>query len=282
MGDSWHAWRDFPAGLGADKMIAFADAALAAGDVIAAGNWLINVRRLRSAGLEVKFGGLMPELERLAQAGDGDAAALFAGILLGDESDPNRAIQLFREAADAGVAEGKRGLGYMLLHGIGVEKDSEAANRLFLAGAEMGDGYAAYNLAVNLYHGEGIERDGREFWRWLRFAARRGIPEACALLGESLYAQKKPEEALPWFVAAANSGHAPAMFAAGEMFRDGDGTSVDNVQAVRWFLAMLDRSNGDGVHEAIRLAPRMSIEEIREAGRLSGHETDAELLISYR
>jgi TPR repeat protein len=280
MNDPGPTWRDFPVGMSTTKMVALADAALAEGDVIAAGNWLIHAKRLGSAGSEVKLNGLVPELERLIQAGDGDAAALLAGILLGDGSDPNRAMQLFGQAADAGVAEGKRGLGFVLLHGIGAEKDPEAANQLFLEAAGMGDGYAAFNLACNIYNGNGIARDGSEYWRWLRFASGRGIPEACALLGDSLYAQKKPEEALPWFVAAADSGHAPAMFAAASMFRDGDGTSADNVQAVRWFLTMLDRGNGDGIHEAIQLAPQMSVEEIREAGRLSGHEADAELLIS--
>ncbi|MBO3737494.1 hypothetical protein [Actinoplanes flavus] len=41
---------------------------------------------------------------------------------------------------------------------------------------------------------------------------------------------------------------------------------------------MLDHGRGDGVHEALRLAPGMTGEQSRETGRLAGREGDAELL----
>jgi hypothetical protein len=69
------------------------------------------------------------------------------------------------------------------------------------------------------------------------------------------------------------------MLAAARRFRDGIGTIADPIQAVRWFLSPLDRGNGDGIHEAIELASSMTIDQIREAGRLSGYSDEAELLI---
>lgn len=200
-------------------------------------------------------------------------------MLLGAQADLSRAQRLFREASDAGIPEGKRGLAFMLMNGVGSPKDPTSANRLFMEAAEAGDGYSAYNLAVNYYNGVGVHRNAREFLRWLQRAANDGIPEACALLGDTLSAQHKDQEALECYVRAASSGHAPAMFVAGGMYRDGVGTEPDRVQAVRWFLTMLDRVNGDGVHEALQLAPSMSADEIREAGRLAGRPEDAELLI---
>ncbi|MDX2677064.1 hypothetical protein [Streptomyces soliscabiei] len=48
----------------------------------------------------------------------------------------------------------------------------------------------------------------------LRVAAELGIPEACAVLGDQLARKGSDEESLAWYVKAAESGHAPAMFAA--------------------------------------------------------------------
>jgi hypothetical protein len=59
------------------------------------------------------------------------------------------------------------------------------------------------------------------------------------------------------------------------------GTEPDPVQAVRWFLGMLDRGNGDGVHDAIELAKHgMTDEQIRDAGRLATRPVEAEALIA--
>ncbi|UXY39845.1 hypothetical protein [Streptomyces albidocamelliae] len=64
--------------------------------------------------------------------------------------------------------------------------------------------------------------------------------------------------------------------------RDGIGTTPDLIQAVRWFFVMLARGDGDGIHEAIRLAKAGALDEeqIREAGRLARALGSAEALIS--
>jgi hypothetical protein len=63
-------------------------------------------------------------------------------------------------------------------------------------------------------------------------------------------------------------------------FRDGTAGQSDPVQAVRWFLAMLNSGNGDGVHEAIQVAKSMNPEQIREAARLAGRVGDGEAIIA--
>ena len=272
-------WRKFPAGVPAVRLVEYGDISLSDGDVVGAGNWYIHAKRLGAAGVKGKLQALIPQLEQLVASGDSDAKALLAGVLLDAGNDLQGAAQLFREASDAGVAEGERGLGFMLTNGVGVPRDSAAANRLFLAAAQKGDGYAAYNLAINYYNADGVMRNAREFMRWLRQASECGIPEACALLGDSASSQNRLEEALHWYVRAAESGHVPAMREAASRFRDGVGAEPDPVQAVRWFLAMLDRGNGDGIHEAIQLARGMSVDQVREAGHRAGRENEAEILI---
>jgi TPR repeat protein len=105
---------------------------------------------------------------------------------------------------------------------------------------------------------------------------------ACAVLGDQCAKKGLDGESLQWHVRAAKSSHVPAMLVEARCYRNGLGTAVDLVQAVRWLLAPLDRGNGDGIHEAIELASSMTIEQIREAGQLSGHSDEAELLIHRR
>jgi TPR repeat protein len=106
------------------------------------------------------------------------------------------------------------------------------------------------------------------------------VRKAAALLGDRLAAVDRDTEALSWYVHAAQHGHIGSMFAAGCWYRDGMGTAPDPVQAVRWFLAMLDSGNGDGIHEAIRVAKQgMTDEQIRTAGQLSGRPAEADTLV---
>ena len=49
------------------------------------------------------------------------------------------------------------------------------------------------------------------------------------------------------------------------------------MQALRWYLKLLDLGSGDGIHPAHAIVPRMSVDEIHEAGRLSGRYTEAEV-----
>jgi TPR repeat protein len=272
-------WRDFPAGVSVLQLVDRGDEARARGDAVAAGNWYFHAKRRGAAGMEARIAALLPELESAAAEGDPDAMTLVAAVLLEHRSDPARAASLFGAAAEAGNREAMRELGFMLSNGVGVTKDLQQANSLLLRAAEAGDGYAAFNLSVNHYHGNGVPRSFREFSRWLEKAAGLGIPEACAVLGDQMARKNEDSEALRWYVKAAESGHVPAMLTAARRYRDGLGVGVDPVQALRWFLAPLDRGNGDGLHEAIQLAHGMSPESVREAGRLSGRESEAESLL---
>ncbi|MFJ9809409.1 tetratricopeptide repeat protein [Streptomyces sp. NPDC101158] len=261
------------------ELIRLAEAARSRDDVVAAGNWYFHAKRRGVQEVMEAISALLPELEQVAAEGNADAKALIGAALLDRGQDLGRAALLFAEAADLGVVEGKRELGFMLTNGIGMARDPERANSLFLSAAESGDGYAAFNLAANYYNGVGVGRNFRQFSRWLQKAAELGIPEACAVLADQMSEKGKEEEALELYVRAAESGHAPAMFAAGTRYRDGVGCEADPVQAVRWFLAMLDRGNGDGIHEAISLVSSMTTEQVIAAGRMAGRESEAQLLL---
>jgi uncharacterized protein len=72
------------------------------------------------------------------------------------------------------------------------------------------------------------------------------------------------------FSSCHDAPHVGAMFAAGCWHRDGIGTPVDPVQALRWYFTMRDHGGGDGSHQAIQLARSgMTDEQIRQAARLA-------------
>ena len=282
MGEAVPSWRVFPEGVSIQRLLERGDQATDAGDFISAGNWYFHAKRRGSAEGRDKARGLQSQLEILADQGDLDAKVLVAGLLLERGEQLPRATSLLEAAAGEAVIEGMRELGFVLAGGIGVAPDPSRANDLYRAAAEAGDGYAAFNLAVNYYRGHGAGKNFREFAKWLQVAGELGIPEACAVLGDQCAKKGLDGESLQWYVRAARSSHVPAMLVAAQRYRDGVGTAVDLVQAVRWLLTPLDRGNGDGIHDAIELASSMTIEQIREAGQLSGHSDEAELLIRRR
>lgn len=223
-----------------------------------------------------------PHVRQAADAGDVEAQAVLAGILMDyfDESAFPMAAGYAARAAEAGSAEAQRTLGFMYERGIGVGQDNGRAAELWTEASRGGDGYAAFNLAVLHKNGEVLLSGEEECNQLLALAAKRGVGKAAAVLGDRLAAVDRDEEALTWYLWAAERGDAGAMFAAACWYRDGFGTPRDPVQAMRWYFTMLGQGNGDGVHEALKLAKSgMTDEQIREAGRLAGSPDEAETTI---
>jgi TPR repeat protein len=263
VGEAVSSWRVFPEGVSIQELLERGDQAANSGDFISAGNWYFHAKRRGSTEGRNRARGLQPRLEVLADRGDLDAKVLVAGLLMERGEQLPRAVSLLEAAAREAVVEGMRELGFVLAGGIGTAPDPSRANDLYRAAAEAGDGYAAFNLAVNYYRGHGAGKNFREFAKWLQTAGELGIPEACAVLGDQCAKKGLDGESLQWYIRAARSSHVPAMLVAARCYRDGVGTAVDPVQAVRWLLAPLDRGNGDGVHDAIELAGSMTVEQIR-------------------
>ncbi|MBJ6636837.1 sel1 repeat family protein [Streptomyces sp. DHE7-1] len=229
------------------------------GDWVAAGHAFVRAAMEGSAeGAELATR-VTVELVPLADGGSAEAAALLAGIYLEyfDESALPLAVSYARASAVAGLSAGQRTYGHMLVMGLGIEEDRERAAELFRAAAEGGDAYGRFNLAQLL-------DDPDESLRLCEAVAREEIVVAGAMLADRLSALDRDEEALGWYVWAAERGHTGAMNAAACWYRDGFGTAPDPVKAVRWFFVMLAHGDGDGIQEAIQLA---------KAGALDGADT---------
>jgi TPR repeat protein len=258
-------------------------AAAAAGRWVEAGlAWIEAAKRGNLEGANLASRIAPPHLKTLADSGDADAQALLAGILMdyfAADALP-MAVDHAQRAADNGHAAGLRTLGFMYDRGLGVKKDQRRAMELFKKAAAKGDGYAAFNVAVLEINAKRKTITHDECIRLLNLAADCGIANAGALLGDQLSAADRDEEALKWYVWAAERGHDGATNAAADWYRDGYGTDPDNLQAMRWLLVLCAKPNVDAVHKAHQLGLKMTTDEILEAGRLAEHVQEADILIA--
>jgi TPR repeat protein len=189
--------------------------------------------------------------------------------------DPAAAVRLLTIPAQHGDPVAQRTLAYLIQHGQGTDPDHDRAIEFYRAAAHAGDGIAAFNLAM-------LSDDIDEALRWLRQAADAQVTEAYRRLGDKLSQNDLDGEALHWYLRGAEAGDTASMSAAACLYRDGHGGPIDLIQALRWYLAMLQAGNGDGIHQAHKIVPRMTDDQIHEAGRLSGHLLEAHMFVLQR
>ncbi|GAA2714323.1 tetratricopeptide repeat protein [Actinoplanes palleronii] len=209
------------------------------------------------------------ELKRLASRLNRDdrRARTLLGVIHGFQlNDRATAVTLLTVSADEGDPIAQRSLGF-LVQG----EDPDRAAALYRSAAEAGDTIAAFNVAL-------LTGPTPEAVPWLRIAAEAGMAEAYPVLADRLSEQDRDEEARSWYLKGAEAGQVKSMFALAAWYRDGFGGPVDLVQALRWYLTMLEHGSGDGMHEVHGFVDRMTPDEIHEAGRLSGRYAEADLL----
>ncbi len=124
-----------------------------------------------------------------------------------------RAIQLYTDAAQGGVAQAAHNLGFLYLQGRGVPQDMAEAARWFTQAAEKGVAESQYNLALMYFRGEGVARRPYDALQWMRRSAQNGFLPAQKAVGR-LYMTGLEEmgqdiqEAKSWLSLAASRGDA--------------------------------------------------------------------------
>lgn len=153
-----------------------------------------------------------------------------------EERQPERALTLMQEAADAGHVGAMERLGRICLEA----KPPDAAcayARLERASAE---GRLSATTLLGWMHAEGIggKPDPARAARYYREAADQGELSARNNLGE-LYetgrgVAKDPAKAFDYYLSAAVTGFPPAQFNVGRLCATGQGTTKNLVEARRW------------------------------------------------
>ena len=93
------------------------------------------------------------------------------GHLTGAEREQAEALQLYRLAAEQGVAGAQCRLGVMFAEGRGVLQDSRESVRWFRLAAEQGDAEAQAALGLAYGMGRGVTQDFVASQMWMTLAA---------------------------------------------------------------------------------------------------------------
>lgn len=128
----------------------------------------------------------------------------------GVRQNPVKAAELYRIAAEHGVAYAQLELASLYRIGKGVQQDYLEAARWFRRAAEQGNPTGENALGCMYFHGEGVARDYRQAAYWLRKAAEQDDVQAQSnlgvLYGKGLGVPLDYAEAYKWFALTANKG----------------------------------------------------------------------------
>ena len=96
--------------------------------------------------------------------------------------DMEKAIALYRQAAERGYIPAQTYLGVIYDKGRGVQPDDAEAIRWYRLAAEKDDPQSQFNLGVFLVEGRGTAKNEKEGWDLIRKAAGNGYKPASAAL----------------------------------------------------------------------------------------------------
>jgi len=167
---------------------------------------------------------------------------------LGVTKDTMKAVELYRQAADAGHSGAQHNLAALLDGGVGVTKDEKEASRLFAAAAEQGDSCALTNVGYSYFKGL---KPQEAFETWMLAASVEDVEAQyyvgwCYQHGSGVQTDLK--EAFKWFLGAAQKGNEAAQYCVGRCYERGHGTPIDKEKAILWYRAACRR----GVKKATR------------------------------
>lgn len=169
---------------------------------------------------------------------------------IGVDEDAEKAMELYKEAANRGNAEAQRHLALECFAYFedGPKQDVPRGRLLLMQAAESGDSDAQFFLGSALVCGEHFVRDVPAGLSWLEKAAESGSGHAMNALG-LLYRdgtdglEADPEKGVYWFRRGAEAGNGDAMENLGLACLAGDGISRDVNEARRWLERAVEQGN---------------------------------------
>lgn len=197
-----------------------------------------------------------------------------------DKPDPQAVTGLMAGATPSPAVDAGLGRWIDLQGGLCVPKFSRALAWM-LDQAGEGNALAQGNLAQIYLANQWARPNIEQHLYWLREAAGRKDPPSLDQLADyyemGLLVPKDPAQAGALRRAAAEAGWAPAQYALGKKFEDGDGVTADASEAAKWYQLAVAQGNRDAVHRLISLwregGPGLAV-DFGEAVRLAQQWSD--------
>lgn len=192
--------------------------------------------------------------------------------------DIERAVSLYKSAADRGDLRAMVSLAQLTERGNGLPQDLDAALSLYERAADGGSPDAMINLAIILFEGTQVSQDVPRAIELLRRAAEFGSAKAVFNLG--VLAQDgvvdTPEDALAYFQRAARDGEIEGYRAAAILLDEGRGVPRDPAAAADMLLRGTAADRGALLEQLTTKADQWSrgtVRALQEKLQLAGYYT---------
>ncbi len=196
----------------------------------------------------------------------------------GCEMDLELAMYWYRQAADAGNAEGMFNVSGMYEFGVGVEEDLETAHYWQVMAAEAGHALAQYQLAYQFHHGGDLYEQNDEIaFNWYLASAVRGYENAVYGVQEfSTFGFDLPQDncdSLSWFRKKGHEDNLWAQLFLAKTYYSGLGIDCDISEAMYWYFRAANLGSADAQNQ---------IGEIFKSGNELIHQNYDETLKWFR
>lgn len=172
----------------------------------------------------------------------------------GTSHDPEKAVQLFKQAAAMGDAASLNALGNLYAKGgAGLTADINTAVDYYAKAGAAGYASAYYNLATLFKEGRKLSQDFRQSARYVKSGADLGN-DACKRLLAYYYfkgfgIEQNYSAAFDLYKELAESGDANAQYFLGLCYRNGYGTNANQDEARKWLTKAVAKGERQAKHE---------------------------------
>lgn len=173
------------------------------------------------------------ELRQRAETGDADAMAMLGSKLYDThrETECKEVLELVQKSADLNCARGKNLLGFLYEDGYYVPKNLQKALELYREAANDKYPAALYNIGIYYCQGIGVPKDTIEGVKYIEKAALKGFPFAQCFLSRLYYLgakgiKKDVGKSIEWLTLASDQGMPDAQYDLSLIYYKGEGDEV--------------------------------------------------------
>ena len=164
------------------------------------------------------------------------------------DTDIDKAIDLYQQAADAGDSTSLYNIGFLIGMNSPVKRSVEE-NEYYKKSAEMGNVYAQTVLSYNYSLGSGVEMDKEKAFYWETQAALNGNLDSIKNVASSYYSgigiSKNYDEAIKWYQKAVDMGDKESIYSLATMYEEGEGFEQDTDKAIELYTRVADLGYGE-------------------------------------
>lgn len=221
-------------------------------------------------------------IHEAAEQGNADAQEKLCEEYYWGKSYLPQDYKLSAQWGEAALAQGRKGLRFMIAYASSEIGKKERAKELYLeliqeenSAAAMnnyacqlsdpqekaewyqkamdnGESYAYWNLGKLYRDGEGVEQDPTKAFTLISFAAKKGVRGAmddlAIMYRDGIGTQVDGEKAIEWFEAAAKKGYDYALSSIAYMYREGKAVKQDYERAIHYYTLWAERGNIAGYY----------------------------------